>query len=51
MKVSDEFFKLLVLGDYSVGKTSLLKRLTQDRFEEKHTKALVFEAFPYIFEL
>ena len=44
---NDLFAKVEVVGDLEVGKTSILKRLTQNEFSEEYNPTLGYEFNPY----
>lgn len=42
----DHLFKLLIIGDSSVGKSSILLRFTEDEFDDEHPVTIgVFRLF------
>ena len=45
---SDLFAKVEVVGDLEVGKTSILKKITQNEFIEDYTPTLGYEFNPYL---
>ena len=45
---NDLFAKVEVVGDLEVGKTSILKRLTKDEFNEEYIPTLGYEFNPYL---
>tara|TARA_B110000305_G_C19205839_1_gene523464 strand:- start:577 stop:726 length:150 start_codon:yes stop_codon:yes gene_type:complete len=36
MKTQDYLFKLIIIGDSMVGKSSLMKRVMENEFQEEH---------------
>ena len=44
----DFFVKVVVVGDIKVGKTSILKKITQNEFIEDYTPTLGYEFNPYL---
>jgi GTPase SAR1 family protein len=50
----DHLFKLLIIGDSSVGKSSILLRFTDDEFDDEHpvtigTHVLLYSSFQIFF--
>ena len=48
---NDLFAKVEVVGDLEVGKTSILKKITQDEFKEEYTPTLGYEFNPYLIKI
>ena len=48
---NDLFAKVEVVGDLEVGKTSILKKITQNEFSEEYTPTLGYEFNPYLIKV
>ncbi len=48
---NDLFAKVEIVGDLKVGKTSLIKRLTEDIFDEDYSPTLGYEFTPYLIKV
>jgi small GTP-binding protein len=48
---NDLFAKVEVVGDLEVGKTSILKKITQNEFLEEYTPTLGYEFNPYLIKV
>lgn len=48
---SDLFFKIEVVGDCQVGKTSILKKIIENKFNPEYIPTSGYEFYPYMFKI